>query len=494
MAECMPISKRPQLRRISTSPAMAPVIPSNAAVVDVGDCRLPSIRSLFPFAGHGLTTMDLASISPPRSPYGRHPPLVRVEVEPALATDGAVIARSNENDRSSHRFVEDVPTSNYIGISAAESRTQSEPPLPESMPRMLRGSFELQGDRTRGETEYGRGGWSKVVQALYYTDVPSESQLTKPNLPSPPDSPARHVHDAKPAEARIVAVKLPRKHNMGDVAAIIEQEACVLTHIQPLSPKRKAWQHEHVVTFFGFESVKCALVLEPLPITLAGLARTRAKSVKDTTYPVKTELEPIVGREQWLIFASKLVAGLKYLHDMNVVHGDIKPMNILLRSRPSPTRALDGLDMARKDRLPIYDPVYCDFSSSHVLQPGTMPPLIPAVTEEYAAPELLAAHLRSSVGPIATFSSDVYSLGSTLIVPATGTEMYSEASSKFEKLNLISPGAPLLHARRVSLPTRVPENGIVDRLLRGAVVKDVSKRLDLRAWKALVDREVAQFI
>jgi len=96
--------------------------------------------------------------------------------------------------------------------------------------------------------------------------------------------------------------------------------------------------------------------------------------------------------DQILQIAQNLANGLEYLHANGVVHGDIAPDNIMMRS--------------------ALDPVLIDFGSSLFNDDGNndqrAPAKLRAVKDGYSAPELYNRMLHPST------SSDIYSLGATL--------------------------------------------------------------------------------
>lgn len=147
---------------------------------------------------------------------------------------------------------------------------------------------------------------------------------------------------------------------------------------------------EHVVNLLGYDDHQHALILEYYPFSL--------KSYINDNGPDRPHAV------QW---TRNLIEGLEFLRSSGIVHGDIKPANILLNSSLSP--------------------IITDLS----LQPEEM------LTTVYAAPELLRLHASSP-----THSSDLYSLGLTIYFIATGCEPYAQAKNRFQKLSWARSGEP----------------------------------------------------
>lgn len=234
--------------------------------------------------------------------------------------------------------------------------------------------------------------------------------------------------------------------------------------------------------------------------------------------------DPVVGAAEWAHLATKLIDGLEFLHSAQCVHGDIKPANILLR--PSST-------------FPFPSPLYCDFSSSHIGRPlctttsskalaaigedshdaddefssndeeeeeeegndddddegddnnkkmkkkekeeDEIEP-VSAVTPDYASPELLAS-LRSGKAT-ATQPSDVFALATTLIMAAIGQSPYS-AGGRMEvlKLAMAREGRPMDFAQGGENASRVMRGKLVDKVVKGALMKNVSGRSTVWEWR-----------
>ncbi|PJF19599.1 Mitogen-activated protein kinase kinase kinase 3 [Paramicrosporidium saccamoebae] len=118
----------------------------------------------------------------------------------------------------------------------------------------------------------------------------------------------------------------------------------------------------------------------------------------------------------------QILLGLTFLHGNNIIHGDLKPGNILL------------------DRFGVVK--LADFGTSHCLAKDRQ--AFPMGTLPYMAPEVI-------LGGQATHSSDIWSLGCTLFQLATGLAPYAECEGLCQTLLTISQGrlfdlAPLYKA------------------------------------------------
>ena len=329
-------------------------------------------------------------------------------------------------------------------------------------PKALPGRYQLHKDPERDQAciEFGRGAWSVVYEASYW-------QEGKGSVPI------------------VVAVKAPLKTTLEDAKPVLRKEARILSY---LHSQRGGSAQRYVVPFLGFDAASSALVCRALPLTLGAFSaeETRAHAGAVAT---KSMVNPVVGSAQWLHFARHLAHGLAFLHSHGIVHGDVKPANVLLQ--PS-TDAVGA---------PRWDPVFCDFSSSRVEECGSeVVEEISAVSTAYTAPELLEAfHGRardSSKQAIATRAADVFALAATLLVPATGQELYAAPGlSSMQTLMYARAGRPLDFARQTEQGcARVKKGGLVDRVLTGPSEHDVSTRWTVGQWQAMVDAEVTAFL
>ncbi|ODV91068.1 hypothetical protein CANCADRAFT_116274 [Tortispora caseinolytica NRRL Y-17796] len=169
---------------------------------------------------------------------------------------------------------------------------------------------------------------------------------------------------------------------------------------------------------------------------------------------------PVVGAFHWTLWARKLLDALDFLKSSRIVHGDIKPSNILISA--------DGLELK-----------LCDFTSARIVPDDpandNTPPddgshSSPALTIGFAAPELFV-----DSNEMATYSSDLFSLGLVLLYAATGRAVYDPSSTgpddvvKFEcspvspyndmNLSQVSPGSNKYTYRRNQVQYRNAKQG-----------------------------------
>ncbi|KAI9861875.1 MAG: hypothetical protein M1824_001986 [Vezdaea acicularis] len=402
-----------------------------------------------------IRSTDIALLSPPQTPKDRRPSAECSSSSP-LARRGRSYTPSSPN---LHGTFLAMKTKGEVAQDMRESRWEA-----IRRPREFVGSYELDPNAR----EFGHGAWSSVCVGIMRAE---NKEPENSGLISPPSSPQFSNNFSG-----VVAVKRPVTQ---DAVPVLTQEAMIQTFLQPKAP---SFMHPYLATFYGFDMVGTSLIFEALPITLASYSE-KAAAVARKNFSTQTMFAPVVGTSHWLHIASGLVKGLQYLHNNGVVHGDIKPANILLRL-PN-----DGKGNANYNPEILPEPVYCDFSSSHFLTQHRDPEEISAVTTAFTAPELLEGfHKRAEPGKaIATFKSDIYSLGVSLLTPAIGSDVYQGARLEMQRLVWAREGKPLDYARSSDQATRVMKNGIVDRILAGAVTKAAADRWDLATWTNTVD-------
>jgi len=114
----------------------------------------------------------------------------------------------------------------------------------------------------------------------------------------------------------------------------------------------------------------------------------------------------------------QLLRGVEYCHSNNVIHGDIKPENVLLTRRP-PTDVVDAEGVFTAPGC-IYK--LCDFGNAQIL-PQTEPATTAVVagmvgTPGYMAPEVMGEGVVMK-------ESDMWSVGVLIYVTLTGEMIYS---------------------------------------------------------------------
>ena len=328
-------------------------------------------------------------------------------------------------------------------------------------PRPCTESYWRIGSAATGYEQLGQGAWSIVYGATTGSELTSSS----PNLPTPPSSPSSNAK--KPAAAAFYAMKAASRR---DAHPILLQEARILTYLHSFSNA-----DDYLVHFFGYDFAAKALLLKAIPLNLDTQARTCLETAR-INFSTRTMFDPVIGVNEWQFLATHLIGGLAFLHRNRCIHGDIKPANILLQ--PS-----DGEKVT---------PLYCDFSSSHIIPSSSsqgqekvelQDQQITALTRDFASPELLSSLTNRDQSPIATPASDIYALGVTLLIAATGSSPYESAGSEFLKLTMAKEGQPIEFARNGDQATRVMKRGMVERCLKGAVAKKVESRWTVEQWR-----------
>lgn len=305
---------------------------------------------------------------------------------------------------------------------------------------------------------FGQGAWSNVCRAVGRWKNTSHVSLPLTPPPSPQSS-----------FPLLVAVKVPVTNSS---RTIIHNEAITLTHLTRTSNHEK-----FIVQFYGYIASSASVVLAPVPLPLSDhiLARARLARTQDTDFQSTL---PVLGSiSTWLNLTEKLITALAWLHNEGqVVHGDIKPGNILLL----PSRASHDF---------TFQPLLIDFSSSHILSStNSISNTLSALTREYTAPELLSPSVLRDPSSTATTDSDVFSLGVTLIVAATGELMVYEGSV-WQRQYMAQQGWDILEfVRNGEGGLRVPRGGLVETIVEAAVKKIDQGRINSMKWRELVKR------
>ncbi|OJJ48630.1 hypothetical protein ASPZODRAFT_130730 [Penicilliopsis zonata CBS 506.65] len=319
---------------------------------------------------------------------------------------------------------------------------------------------EFHHDGSGSRVELGRGVWSIVYMAS------SRAPSTVSSM-TPPSSPA--------TASRVLAVKSPVRR---DAQAVIYAEAKILTRLS-LTPGHK----RYVVPFRGYISRSQSIVMSALPLSLATYIEDKAGIARENM-STRTMFDPVQGLSAWHEMAERLIAGLSWLHnEAQIVHGDLKPHNLLLR----PRRGSSGSNSSssNSDDFP-YDPVFADFSSAYDMScasPGATGTSISAMTPPFTAPELLSVASLTSPDSAPTPASDVFSLAVTLLAAATGDLLVYPGSSNMQRLAMAREGHRVLDfARSGANGTRIPRKGLVERIVQPATVKEPSQRITAAKW------------
>lgn len=191
----------------------------------------------------------------------------------------------------------------------------------------------------------------------------------------------------------------------------------------------------------GFD-LKYLLDAERLTKAAGAAGRDRWEHINDvvvTAGPTQSRLKPGVGLE----VLRESLAGLSALHRHNIVHGDIKPSNIMLK-RAGSVKIIDygsAFEFAR-------------------------PRIQPAWTPRYAAPEVIeSGHFEKN--------SDLASLGYVFLELIAGKSPFDDIETRAEMLDVKNS----LHERVESvLPRDVKRDAGLVELIQGMIHPDCSKR------------------
>ncbi|KAI9735994.1 MAG: hypothetical protein M1834_001460 [Cirrosporium novae-zelandiae] len=332
------------------------------------------------------------------------------------------------------------------------------------------------------DDDFGDGAWSRVRPAWEIMRFGPESKAK--NLPTPPTTPTSSYEHKATGHMKLLAIKIPLRRDAPDVMA---NEARILSYLH-----RDRESANYIAPFHGFISDDHRLVYDAIPLTLHAYALNAAATALDNNS--LSFWDPIIGLDAWKSLTRDLVSGLAFLHHMHCVHGDIKPRNILLAP-------IDESPSDPTSTEPRFRPVYCDFSSSYVSLPPAYPPPPPvsAITEDFASPELLSSFYSTAIGhdislnntPTATKAADIYALGMTLLIAATGSSPYADAKNQFQKLEMVKLGRPLIFAREGIQGIRARKGGIVTEWVKGSVrpVDGSVRRLNVDEWLQVVREE-----
>ncbi|PGH03269.1 serine/threonine protein kinase [Blastomyces parvus] len=355
-------------------------------------------------------------------------------------------------------------------IEGEQTKLPKQPLLPLEFAHDL----ELQRDSRGNLIEYGSGVWSVVYSAT--------SRWIPTTQDSPLTPPPRHVSTSTSSSNSNLAVKAPVRR---DAHSILRAEARLLSRLC-----RIPGAEHYIVPFHGFISASHSLVLSALPLSLSAYISSQAVSARQV-FSTKTMFDPVLGMPRWLTLARALVRGLEWLHSCgHVVHGDIKPQNILLR----PLRKPDSDRAKGEEDLFPYEPLYIDFTSSYdpstPIEPSPQgpSPSLSALTPPFAAPELLTVQSLKATDVVQSMGSDVFSLAVTLLAAVTGDLLLYPGSSNMQRLAMSREGHLVLdHVRSGMHGSRLPVGGVVDKILSPAVVKDPETRIKPADWLRMID-------
>lgn len=266
--------------------------------------------------------------------------------------------------------------------------------------------------------EIGNGQFSIVYEA---TSAPPRSSFSISSMPrrrndsvlSPPATPVRTSMDLLP---RIFAVKRPVDKGS---AKVCRDEARTMTLIREVEG-----HDEYTVPFHGLDNRCDAIVMGLMSGSLASFTKDQLNVL-----PLVQRTEVVAASFQHL--ASRLINGLQWLHTNGIIHGDIKPGNILLRSSDSVS-------------LPpafCYDPVFADFSSATVPDERPSSPReapIAGGTWDY----MYFDHIKNS-RERRDVLNDGYGLVMTLLYYAVGDSPYRAIPNRWLQMDARKRGKPI---------------------------------------------------
>jgi serine/threonine protein kinase len=348
-----------------------------------------------------------------------------------------------------------TPTAKESGsIHFKDTNTDQSPSKEKTLILAFTDDLEICRDNNDRSLEYGRGVWSIVYKA--------RSAPAKTALGTPPSSPV--------TTPQIFAVKAPLRR---DARPVLKAEAQTLTRLTYTPGASR-----HIVPFHGFHAELGALVLSAIPLSLSTYIEEQSDVARKRQPATPTMFDPVQGPASYRDLACKLISGLNWLHDVaGVVHGDIKPQNILLRA------------IEDEHDFP-FEPLFADFSATVDIPQDADAPLdttrasMSSFTPPFTAPEMLASLTCSEMAP--TPASDVFSLAASLLAAATGDlQLYSNMNHRL-RLEMAKAGHQIIDfTRSGNNGNRVPRNGFVERIVKPAVVKDPAMRTSTADWVKL---------
>ena len=377
----------------------------------------------------------------------------------ALSTPSPPVTPQAEQKETPENSQQNQPErrSSWLSLTPVKSNTTKKPVTLPDQPLEFPEDLEFCHDQMDRKIEYGRGAWSIVYKAIW-------RKLKDTPLVTPPTSPA--------SGSRVLAVKSPYRR---DARPILHAEAQALTRIT-----REPGSDSYIVPFHGWIASSNSIIMSAIPLSLSTYIEDKATIAKQQT-STKNMFDPFLGMECWKDLVTKLISGLAWLHNKAlIIHGDVKPYNILLR----PCSNVD-----ESSKFP-YEPLFIDFSSSHDLaQPSSIDKKtsMTAFTPPFTAPELLLLPSITSPDITPLPASDIFSLAITLLTAATGDLLLYPGANNMQRLLMAREGHKALDfVRSGSNACRVPRNGIVEQVVKLAIMKDPAQRVTAEEWLRVV--------
>ncbi|KAG1802932.1 kinase-like domain-containing protein [Suillus plorans] len=203
-----------------------------------------------------------------------------------------------------------------------------------------------------------------------------------------------------------VAVKILRP-------SLLSDRDLVDKTIRKILREAKVWStlnHPNVARFIGvyYQDVRGY----PIPRLVSMFYKNR--TLKDCLVHIHND--------QRLKLLRQFLSGLEYLHRNKVIHGDLKPTNVLIDDS--------------------WNAVLTDFGLSLVLEAHgfTTTNVKPVGTFRYMAPELMNPVNNSATAPLPTVQSDIWSAGMTGLEILSGNVPYSDQKQNGELIYYIGRG------------------------------------------------------
>jgi len=164
-----------------------------------------------------------------------------------------------------------------------------------------------------------------------------------------------------------------------------------------------------------------------------------------------------------LDMVKQIAAGLEYLHEKSVVHGDIRGANVLV----------DSDNCAR----------ICDYGLAFIIEPSEFTSVKTAGACRWTAPEIMNpvegpqdAHANDSESPpLFTEKSDIYAFGMTILEIFTGKIPFSQKKNDSSVIFYVLDGG------RPELPAFLKDQEVLRKLVQNCWDKDSDNRPTSRA-------------
>ncbi len=251
-------------------------------------------------------------------------------------------------------------------------------------------------------------------------------------------------------------VKQVTKRSPEKVEALLH-EATILTHLS----NQTSYQ-DFIVGFYGMEMGISHTVLPALVFEKMG------SSLRDWVgHNLSTNSSRRASKPGGLLctITVQLTAALSWLHQQaSVIHGDIKPSNILVRFNNSNDSSSFTL-------------CFADFASASIIDDPKV--AHSGLTYAYMAPEKLKAPHDPP-----TTAGDVWALAISLLEIVAGRTPYSDVSPQVRKLAAIGNGEPLADVQYEV--KKVECLDFVKEVLGPALVKNPQGRIKAFEWPTLV--------